>query len=1391
MIIRKKILRLFAITMLVVMALLACTLSVLTLTSKGRENLAWLISTVASTNDQKIRLSGLNGIWSGNLTLDNLVIEDRKGTWLALRGVSVDWSPLALLSFTFRADRIAATFTEIARTPQSSTKSTRLISSSFSLPVALDIRQIDLPEIMLGEELTSTGIAELAAKGMLKAGSSPLGIETKLNVAHSDGKQGVVDIDIAFVPDVNWLTLNVRADEPAGGIIANILQLPNLPAIELVVAGEGSLDNWSCKGTLAVDGKVITHISGTHQFTGQSNIITAKGDGVFEDFLPAEFKKLLSGNTTVDVVGTYKPTGGIDIEHVTVVSSVMTANAAGSLNPEGTAELSLDVKANDRPIVLSLGSDAQPVAVAINSASLHALGDGNEPAIDFSASLLSVIAGNTEIRDIVASVHSDSFDIVNRDGSLSIKLGAAELKTDVVTLTPLVIGHVSFDIIGSISKDLVVVDEGVILSDTLNGLLNAKVSLADMSLELGVKADITSDAFPADVRIALANRTQFSATVSRDAEGILVANVIDLNSGALKAHGTVCIKGSKIDADLNGSFSDVSLLSKNVDGAIDFALTAKGTRTVPDIALTVTSDRIEAAAREITGLSLKATGKADTANPTANITLSGNVAGQSLHGNAVLGTTDGRPEIRDLSLSLGENKLSGNLVIDQGFALLGTITIDMPDIGQLAALTLEKADGNLRGEINFTRSGDVPQATVEVGTTLLKRGDLSARDISVSADILDYLKTPVISGILKAKSVASSKTAIYGISVDLRREGEWISFSGGAVVADVPTKAVVCMQLAGDGDTIKLTSGEAVVLGIQAAIVHPTTVSIAGGTVTLDKLAINLSGGMATVSGTVGSALNLNVALANVPASLANSFSPSLGAAGSISGTIKISGITANPTVHYDLKVANAAMYQTIGAGLGPMNIASDGTLIGSKLTFRSTIGDGVGWALKGGGTVLTNAPVALDLNFSGPIPFVFLGRMLAAQGIALTGSADINVQVRGTAMSPVIVGSLRASGVRLLIAQSGIAINDINLDVGITDSITRINQLTGNLSTGGQLTASGIVDNDAAHGFPADISIKLTGCHYTDGRVVTTNLGGDIAITGPLVSAPVLSGTINLARTVISIPEKFPDMLSAMDVKHKNASEAVSAQHDAMRPVKEASSGNGALTLDITINALNQIFVHGRGLDAELGGSLRLSGSSASPQAVGEFTLQRGRLSIIGKRLNFTHGYVGFSGSLVPTINFAAETTASDATVTIGITGQANNPRFTFSSIPVMPEDEVLARMIFGLSMSSLSPLQVAQLADVAATIAGIGGSTSLLSSLRATLGVDDLDIRTNDKGETSISVGKYLNNRTYFSVEKGNQLGSGKATIDLNVGRGIKLRGQATDSSEAKGGIFYQKEY
>ncbi len=1383
--------RIFLYLVAIVVAGAIGALVVFTTTERGRDNLAGLISSMASSPDTKVTVAGIDGIWSGALTVDHVVLEDKQGPWLVLRKVAVDWSPLALLSKTFSAERVAVERIEVARPPVGGEQK-RDNAGGVNLPVSLDIKAIDLPDIALGQALAGVGIAELAAKGSVKADASPLAVAAKLNVARNDGKQGTVDANVDFAPAADRLDLDVKASEPSGGILANLLQLPGAPPVEISIAGKGALADWNGTGTFSVDGQVITQLVGRHQLTDKGNRFEAKGDGDFARFLPERFKPLLAGSTTFDLAGTATKVGGVEVERANIASDAVRGEAKGTINPQGTTDFGLQFNSVGPVLPLALGSKESPIDLDLKSASVHAFGEGSKPMLDIGASLAKVTTTVTKFENIDLTIHSDSFDIANRVGPITGAVTVDKIGLDNPTIAPLIAGKIKADVTGSIEKETINVDKGSIRSDTLAGDFNGKMALADGSIELNVKADAASSALPAAARPVLGERAVLSAAIKRNAKGLVSADSIKLVSGAVSADGSASLHDGQIVAELKGALADLSLLSKEAKGAIGLSVTAKGVMVAPDVTLSVSGDKLEVAGREIQGLNLTASGRADAANPAADISLSGTVAGQPLQGKAVLKTANGQRRIDGLSLALGQNGVSGDLVLDQAFLPEGLVKIDLPDIGPLAALALEKAEGNVRGMVRFSKQDGVPQLALQAKAGL-KRGDLTANNVAIDAQVANYAAAPVVAGTVRADAVTSGTMTVTGIAIDLKRDGEWTGFSGGATVKDIPAKAAGRVKVAGGTTTLELASGQATIRGLRAAIAEPSTIAVANGTTTIQKLVVGVEGGRATVSGTAGNALDLNVALANLPIAAANAFSPGLGAAGTVSGTAKVTGPASAPSVAYDIKANGVALAAMRDAGIDALNITSGGTFAANKLNFNADIGGGTGLALKAGGSVTTAGAPNLSVDVNGNVPFEFLARKLAAQGLSLTGTANVAVQVRGPASQPVISGTVRSSGARFLDAGSGLAVKDIALDVGLGNGVATINRLTGTLSTRGTLSAGGTVGIDPAKGFPADLSIKLVDGRYTDGRIVTANLGGDLTVKGPLATAPAIAGTINLGKVVVTVPERLPTSLSTLNVKRKDAPAAVRAQDKALRPAGATSSGGGGggLTLDITVNAPNQIFVQGRGVDAELGGNLRLAGPASAPQAVGQFTLQRGRLSILGKRLNFTEGTLTFSGSLVPYLNLVAESTATDATVTITVSGEATNPKFAFSSVPALPEDEVLARLIFGRSMSNLSPLQIAQLAEAAAQLSGVGGSTSLLEKLRSKLGVDDLDVTTDDQGGTAVSAGKYLNDRTYLNIQKGEKPGSGKARIDFNVGKGVKLRGEASDAGEAKGGIFYEREY
>jgi translocation and assembly module TamB len=454
-----------------------------------------------------------------------------------------------------------------------------------------------------------------------------------------------------------------------------------------------------------------------------------------------------------------------------------------------------------------------------------------------------------------------------------------------------------------------------------------------------------------------------------------------------------------------------------------------------------------------------------------------------------------------------------------------------------------------------------------------------------------------------------------------------------------------------------------------------------------------------------------------------------------------------------------------------------------------TTISGAGGLSFRGGGTVGIGGATPLGLKFNGKVPFGLLQGQLSAQGFVLTGNADVDVAIGGTAAAPSITGSITAGGARLVDVRRNLAVEDLTIRVTMDGRQAVIETVSGRLASGGGLTANGRIGIDPAGGFPVDMTIKLDDITYVDGTLVTANVAGELTLKGP-VAGLSLGGKVDIIKANITIPQKLPASLSEIDIKHRNAPADVRRM---TADVKREQGGDGAsrgIALDLTINAPGQLFVRGRGINAELGGSLKITGTTSSPIVSGGFELERGRMEILTRRLDFSSARIGFAGGLVPTVDLVAGSSAGTTEITVTVAGLANNPTVTFASSPALPQDEILAQLIFNRSMSNLSAVQIAQLASAASQLAG-GSSTGLLDSLRSKLGVDDLDITTDSEGRAQVSAGKYLNERTYIELKQDPETNGAKAVINLDVGRGLKLRGEAGSSGSAGAGIFYEKEY
>ncbi|MCX2721041.1 translocation/assembly module TamB domain-containing protein [Roseibium salinum] len=228
---------------------------------------------------------------------------------------------------------------------------------------------------------------------------------------------------------------------------------------------------------------------------------------------------------------------------------------------------------------------------------------------------------------------------------------------------------------------------------------------------------------------------------------------------------------------------------------------------------------------------------------------------------------------------------------------------------------------------------------------------------------------------------------------------------------------------------------------------------------------------------------------------------------------------------------------------------------------------------------------------------------------------------------------------------------------------------------------------------------------------------------------------------------------------------------------------------LDVAVEAPESIFVRGRGVDARLGGSVRLTGSAASIEPVGAFNLVRGRLEVLGRRIVFDEGRVTLVGDLDPFIYFVASTEGGDVAVFINVQGRLSDVNISFSSEPRLPEDEVLARLLFGRGLAELSPAQIGRLALAAAELAG-GAETPLLASLQNAIGLDNLDVITGPEGGVGVGAGRYISDNVYLGAELGAE-GNTRATINLDITPNLKARGAVGADGSSEIGIFFERDY
>jgi len=435
---------------------------------------------------------------------------------------------------------------------------------------------------------------------------------------------------------------------------------------------------------------------------------------------------------------------------------------------------------------------------------------------------------------------------------------------------------------------------------------------------------------------------------------------------------------------------------------------------------------------------------------------------------------------------------------------------------------------------------------------------------------------------------------------------------------------------------------------------------------------------------------------------------------------------------------------------------------------------DGV-WGVAG------DAPLQLDAGAD--MPSLAWASPLIGFDYRAEGRLQLAVQGSGTVANPQLSGILTGKALRLAWPEQGVDLKDGVLRAHFTGDRLQLDQLT--LHGGsGLLTATG--DARLQGGLPrATLELeasKLQALNRPDRQLV---LSGTARAE---LADKVLTLTTDLTadRADIALPRgSGPTVSSDVVIAGRTAA-----------PAEPAAAMPRAVRFDGTFHLGSDFHLYGQGLDAMLGGSVRVrADDGAPPTATGSIEVVKGEYTAYGQQLQITQGRVNFAGPLDnPGINIAATrpNLPSDISVGVTVSGSARRPIVKLSSTPAMPDTQILSWLVLGQPLDQVGAADIGLLQTAAAALMGPSDGLPLQTRLARAVGLDSISVQgaasstsgTTTSGNglqgTIVTLSKRLSSNTLVSFSRALDGVSSIFTIQYQLTKRLSVQTQTgTDNA------------
>ena len=1336
-----------------------------------------------------VHVDRIDGSIFGVATLHGLTLSDPKGVFAEIPRLELDWRPLDLITRTFTAKRITTPVVRMLRLPQLLPSTSPTFFPDFDFAIGrfrIDRLVLDAPVSGQRRVLGVGGNATIH-KGRALVDITVLTLGETANGTVAVGGD-TVRLHLDTEPDADKFDVDALIAAPAGGAIVNLLKLP--APLDARLAGDGSWRNWAGRLDARLGGKPIAAIA----ITGTNGRFTARGTatpGAIITGLPA---RLLAPQVAIDA--------SAQVSNGKAALTAVLSSAALDLNVRGTvnyADESLDDLALTarllQPAAIDPRASGRDVRVTARIA-----GSFVNPIVDYRLGAATFGWGTTIITDLQAAgiVRAGTVPLVIPITASARRIhGLGDTATQYLT-------NVRIDGALRWANGIITGDRVRFRSDRLSGTVSVIATPATGAFIITTSGAVQQVAIPglgianvqADLRVA-------SSAAGPGISGPLTVRVTRLDNAAVAAltqglpviTADIAIAGDQsivirsarlaspgLNATASGSFAKgvlraVGSGTSRAYGPFNLAVSGPIDRLVVDVKL----------ARPGFGIGLAAVTARLAAKPegwTFDVQGRTNYGPITASGVARTGAA--------LTIDLTRLTIAG---------LTGQGTVTQTPAGPFAG-RIDIAGRGLTGVFALSADGNVQRATQRVDVAATARQaqiDLTTPITIDSGDIKLSLLLPAagpsINGAFAFTNVRRGETIV-------TRTAGTIAYAGGngratataTGRAEIPFSARIDALLA--PQTVTVTASGSLD-DRPITLSGPAILSRIPSGWTLAPVTIVTPEGKLVVSGQFGDRNALKAQFERVSLSLLTIAWPNLDVSGRVTGAVDLAvGADGVPIGSANLRI-NALSRVGLASASMPIDIGINAALDANATTARAVIVRGgkvegraqvrIGPIPPGEEPLLERlfaSPVFGQLRYQGPAEAVW--GLAGIRGVDVRGQIAISANVDGILGNPQLTGTARSEGARVEATALGAVIDQASLDARFTQSRLELVRFGGRVGRDGSISGTGGIDLAADRSFAMDIRLQMKNAALVNRDDLTATATGNVRIATDAYGG-VISGKLRVDNARYRLGTAAAIEVPVLPVTERNT-------HVLSRRVNVYVAPTRWL-LNLEVNADRRLFVSGMGLESEWRAYLKLRGPVTVPLINGRVELVRGDYDFAGKRFTLTRGDLRFNGVFPPdpTINVSATSTSNGFTAQLDITGTAQRPQIGFSSVPALPEDEVLSRILFGESVTNLSAPEAVQLAGALASLRGGSGGLNPINMVRKGLGIDRLRILPADAitgRKTAIAAGQYIGRSVYVELATDAQ-GYTATRIEVSLTRSLSILSEVSTLGGTSVNLRWKRDY